>query len=120
MSDPVVIHQGKEPVRRHFLREWLAEKDMSPSDLLDALNDEERSMDLPAIDKSQVYRWLKGQMPQKAMQVRLAAALELSDPADLLRAPQDDWLTKFFEERSVEEKERARQMLEAAFPKKSA
>lgn len=120
MTDPVVIHQGKEPVRRHFLKEWLDDKGMTPTELLEALNDPERSMDLPGIDKSQVYRWLKGQMPQKAMQVRIAAALEMKDPAELLRAPQDDWLTKFFEERSLEEKERARQMLEAAFPKKSA
>lgn len=120
MSEPTRIHQGKEPVRRHFLKEWLDERNMSPMDLLAALNDEDRSLDLPPIDKSQVYRWIKGQLPQEAMQVRIAAALNLDEPEDLQRSPEDDWLAKMFKAMTAEEKDRARKLLEAAFPRKSA
>lgn len=88
---------------------------MTVPDLLRALNDDERSMHLPRVDKSQPYRWLKGQLPQAPMQKRIADALELDDPSDLLRSPIDDWFAKFFRDRSDEEKARARRVLEAAF-----
>lgn len=88
-------------------------------DLLRALNDEERSINLAAIDKSQIYRWLKGQLPQEEMQVRIAGVLDLDDPAQLLRPPEADWLMKFFEKRNADERARIRQMLEAAFPEKT-
>lgn len=109
------IHPGKQPVRRHFLNEWLEAKGMKPMDLLDALNDPDRMSDLPIIDKSQVYRWLKGQLPQAAQQKRIAQAIG-QEPEDLLRHPIDDWLAKFFSDRTREEAERAKKMLEAAFP----
>jgi len=118
MTDVPSIHQGKTPIRRHFIKEWMENQGVSVSDLLALLNDDERSMDLPRVDKSQVYRWQKGQMPQPAMQKRVADALGLEDEADLLRPPEDDWFVKFFSERSKEELERARAMLEAAFPDK--
>ena len=115
MSDIPRIHASKQPVRRHYLAEWLEVRRMKPMDLLEALNDPDRLSDLAFIDKSQVYRWLKGQMPQPAQQVRIAKALEM-EPDELLRPPVDDWLAKFFADRTEEEKERARRMLEAAFP----
>lgn len=92
---------------------------MSVPDLLAALNDDERSMDLPRVDKSQVYRWIKGQLPQAPMQQRLAQALELNEPEDLLRQPEDDWFVQFYMHRSAEERARLRKMLEAAFPDKT-
>lgn len=75
-------------------------------------------MDLPRVDKSQVYRWLKGQMPQAAMQVRIAAALEMEDAGSLLRHPDDDWFIDFFSGRSRDEINRMKLVLEASFPKK--
>ena len=86
-------------------------------DLLVALNDPERPMELKETDKSQVYRWLKGQMPQPSAQRRLAAALSLDDPGILLRDPIDDWFARFFEDRDRDELERMKTMLEAAFPR---
>jgi hypothetical protein len=91
---------------------------MSVPDLLALLNDDERSMELPRVDKSQVYRWLKGQMPQAAMQARIAAALEMEDAASLLRHPDDDWFAEFFSGRSRDEIHRMKLMLEAAFPRR--
>lgn len=90
---------------------------MGAPELLAVLNDPERSMDLGAIDKSQVYRWVKGQMPQPAMQARLAGALGLDDPASLLRHPDDDWFIEFFSGRSRDEIRRMKLALEAAFPR---
>lgn len=90
------------------------------SRLLELLNDDERSMDLPRVDKSQVYRWQKGQMPQPAMQRRVAEALGLDDPADLLRSPLDDWFARFLRGRSQDELQRIKTILEASFPRRSA
>lgn len=116
MPTQSTIHAGKTPVRRHFIKEWMEHKGVSVSDLLALLNDDERSMDLPRVDKSQVYRWHKGQMPQPAMQTRIAEALGVESEADLLRPPEDDWFVRFFMNRSKEERDRMRKMLEAAFP----
>lgn len=94
---------------------------MTPPELIEILNDPDRwGDDYKPIDKSQVYRWLKGQMPQAAQQIRIARALEMENPADLLRDPLDDWFAKFFSDRNRDEMERMKQMLEAAFPRKKA
>jgi transcriptional regulator with XRE-family HTH domain len=120
MAKVTKIHQSKSPVRRHFIAEWMEARGMSASDLVEALNDPDRFSELGYIDKSQVYRWLKGQMPQAAHQARIAAALgHEDDPSIILRAPEADWLARFFEDRSREELERMKTMLEAAFPRKT-
>lgn len=89
---------------------------MTPVDLIEALNDPERSMDFTEVDKSQVYRWLKGQMPQAAMQLRIAAALGFEgEPDKLLQDPTMDWLAEFFRDKTEEQKEKAIQMLKLMF-----
>lgn len=113
------IHQNKQPIRRHFLNEWLAAKGLDAPQLVDLLNDPDRSMDLNEVEKSQVYRWLKGQMPHAAQQERIAAVLEI-DPEALLRHPDDDWVAKFMKDRDAEEIQRIKNTLENAFPKRDA
>ncbi len=118
MTKPTKIHQNKQPIRRHFIAEWLEAKDMTPVELLEALNDPDRSSEYQFIDKSQVYRWLKGQLPQPAMQERIAAALGFEDdPGALLRPPEMDWISDFFKERSLDELQKIRTVLETAFPR---
>jgi len=91
---------------------------MTPAELLEVLNDPERSSSFTSVDKSQVYRWIKGQMPNPMMQARIAAALgSEDDPSIILRPPEMDWMSDFFRDRSREELERMKTMLEAAFPK---
>lgn len=115
------IHQNKQPIRRHFLNEWLVAKNLKPADLVDLLNDPDRSMDLEEIGKSQVYRWLAGQLPHPATQQRIAQALGEGDrPEALLRHPDDDWVARFMDGRSQEEIQRIKNTLENAFPKKDA
>lgn len=113
------IHQNKQPIRRHFLNEWLAAKGLKPADLVDLLNDPDRPMDLEEIGKSQVYRWLSGQLPQPATQLRVADVLGI-EPEALLRHPDDDWVAKFMKDRDAEEIQRIKNTLENAFPKKDA
>lgn len=121
MSKLTTIHQNKQPIRRHYLAEWLEDKDMSPTELLELLNDPERSSEYPYIDKSQVYRWLKGQLPQPAMQMRIAAALGFEgEPERLLQPPEFGWMKDFFEGRTREEVKRIRNTLSAAFPRDDA
>jgi hypothetical protein len=114
-------HRGKQAVRRHFIAEWLEAREMEPMDLVNALNATDAS--LPMVDKSQVYRWLKGQMPHADMQVRIAGALSVvnpetgdPDPSGILRHPDYDWMARQFEGRSKAEIDRMKQMIELAFP----
>lgn len=116
MAEIVQIHQGKQPPRRHYLKEWLEERRLSVPDLLDLLNDPERSMDFQVVDKSQPYRWLKGQMPGPFMHQRLADALEIR-PEQLLRHPAEDWFAEFFRNRTPDELQRIRIVLENSFPR---
>lgn len=110
------IHGNKRPIRRHYLAEWLEARGLKAMDLVELLNDPERSSEYSEIDKTQVYRWLRGQMPQPAMQVRIAAALGFEDDPDkLLQDPTLDWLSDFFRDKTEEQKEKAIQMLKLMF-----
>lgn len=116
MSKVTKIHQGKQTIRRHFIGEWLEAKHMSVADLLAALNDPERDMSFPEVDKTQVYRWMRGQMPQAHMQARIAAALGFDgEPEKLMQDPTMDWLATFFRDKTDEQKEKAIQMLKLMF-----
>lgn len=118
------IHKGKATTfRRHFLREWLEERGMEPMDLVHALNESEPDH---FIDKTQIYRWLRGQLPHAKTQVRIAAALSLTDPETgeptperLMHHPAHDWIARKFQGRDMEEIERIRRMVDIAFPDKT-
>lgn len=120
MGKTSTIHDRKGTFRRHCLAEWLEERRMDPMDLLNALN--ESGAEEP-IQKSQVYRWLKGQLPHKPTQIRIAAVLNLLDiesgepaPELLMRKPEEVWFALKIRNRSEEERERIKQMIELAFP----
>lgn len=121
MNSLVRIHKGKQPISKHYLKEWLDERDMGAMDLLDEIN---KALPDP-IDKSQVYRWLKGQMPHDDMLVRIAGVLSIvdaetgaPDPRGVLRDPNVDWIAQKLRGRSEDEVERVKQILDAAFPPK--
>lgn len=117
------IYQNRKTFRRHYLREWLAEREMTAPELVKALNEPDNES---YIDKAQVYRWIKGQLPQHRMQMRIAAALSLTDPESgepipelLMRHPAEDWIARKLRGRSEEEIERARQAIELVLPDKT-
>lgn len=66
-------------------------------------------------DKSVVSRWYNGSTPSLDWQEKLAALFQIDREA-LFRHPDDDWIARFFRNRSQEERERMKRMLEAAFP----
>lgn len=102
---------------------------MEPMDFLRKLNDVDTS--LPPLDKSQVYRWIDGQMPQGRFLERIAWALSIfttdddgaerpePDPAGILRDPNLDWFARQVKDRSEEELKRLRTLVENAFPRRT-
>ena len=105
MSNISTIHRTKQPRRPHFIPEWAEARGLTQADLARELE----------ADKSVVSRWFNGTTPGVEWQEKLAALFHC-DPDALFRHPDDDWLSKFFKDRSREELERMKTMLEAAFP----
>lgn len=70
------------------------------------------------IDKSLISRWLAGSTPSDQHQKALAAYFHC-DQESIFRHPDDDWLAKFFRDRTQDEIERIKATLEAAFPRKT-
>lgn len=106
MSDISHIHRSKQPRRPHFIQQWAELRGLSQADLARELG----------ADKSVVSRWYNGATPGIEWQQKLAELFHC-EPASLFRHPDDDWLSKFFKDRSKEEMERMKTMLEAAFPR---
>ena len=102
------IHKGKQPKRPHHLADWMAYKGVTAADITRETG----------IDKSSISRWLDGTTPGEENQERLAAFFHC-ERESLFRHPDDDWLARFFKGRAKEEVERAKALLEAAFPLKT-
>jgi transcriptional regulator with XRE-family HTH domain len=98
---------GKEP-KVHYISEWAEKRGHRQADLVEALGG--------AVDKSTVSRWFAGTLPAKEHLEALRRLFGLEEIASLLRHPDDDWLAKFFKDKSDDERFRLRQILEAAFP----
>ena len=109
MTDIVRIHTMKQPRRPHHIPEWAEARHLSQADIARMLG----------ADKSVVSRWFSGTTPGEDYQERLAALFDCDREA-LFRHPDDDWLAKFFADRSRDEIERMKRTLEAAFPRKQA
>lgn len=94
--------------RPHYVREWAEFRGFkTQADLAAEIG----------ADKSVVSRWYGGSTPSKDWQ-EILASLFSCDRESLFRHPDDDWLTRFFRDRSREELDRMKTMLEAAFPVK--
>lgn len=102
------IHQSKQPRRPHYIEAWAKRRGLNQADLARELG----------ADKSVVSRWFKGSTPSPDWQERLAA-LFFCEPESLFRHPDDDWLRRFFQNRSEEEIERIKKSLEFGFPLKT-
>ena len=103
------IHRGKQPRRPHFIPQWAEARGLNQADI-------SREID---VDKSVVSRWFSGSTPTEAHQRSLAALFHTTREG-LFRHPDDDWLTRFFADRSREEVERIKATMETAFPRKRA
>jgi transcriptional regulator with XRE-family HTH domain len=103
---PTVIHKGKTPVRRHYIVEWAEHFHLRKADVAREVG----------ADKGLVGRWWKGTMPGPDYQEKLAALFH-TEPEALFRHPDEDWIAKFFKDKSEGDFRRARELLDLAFPK---
>lgn len=107
------IYKGRQPRRPHFIPQWAEKRGFkTQAELIKALGS----------DKSIVSRWYDPHRPTSPgveWQAKLAALLvgDETETDSLFRHPDEDWLARFFRNRSLDEVERAKQMLEAAFPR---
>lgn len=104
MSNTVHIHSDKEPIRNHFIVEWAEKRGLRQADIVREIG----------ADKGLVSRWFKGVNPKQEYLERLAALFD-TDISGLYRHPDDDWLAKFFRDKTEEQKEKAIQMLRIMF-----
>ena len=108
MSNTTRIHSDKTPPRIHFIAEWAEARGHKQVDIVNHLG----------VDKGLVSRWFKGIVPKPNYLNALADFFELSDISSLFRHPDDDWLARFFRDKTEEQKEQAIDMLKIMFKEK--
>lgn len=104
MNNVTRIHSDKAPTRIHFIVEWAEKRGLIQADIVREIG----------ADKGLVSRWFDGKVPKADYLAKLAALFE-TDVNGLFRHPDDDWLAKFFKDKSDEQKERAIEMLRLWF-----
>jgi transcriptional regulator with XRE-family HTH domain len=104
MNNVTTIHGSKEARRIHFIVEWAEKRQLSQADIVREIG----------ADKSLVSRWFSGTTPGKEWRPRLEALFN-TDEGGLFRHPDDDWLSKFFRDKSDEDKRKAVELLEMFF-----
>lgn len=92
----------------HFIAAWAEKRELKQADFVRSLG----------VDKGTVSRWFVGKMPDETNLPRIAAYLSVGID-DLFRPPEDDWIRRFFYNRSVSELKRIKATLEAAFPRQN-
>jgi transcriptional regulator with XRE-family HTH domain len=103
------IHKGKTPRRIHYIAEWAARRQLKQADVVRELG----------ADKGTVSRWFAGALPEQPYLFRLAALFGMEEPNELFHHPDDNWMSRFLQGKSMDEIRRLRQMIEAAFPPKT-
>lgn len=106
MAKPPTIHGNKSPVRIHFIVEWAEKRHLTQADIVREIG----------ADKSVVSRWFSGSLPTEKYLEPLAGLFS-TNVNGLFRHPEDDWVMRFMQERSIEELNRIRATLETAFPR---
>ncbi|WP_429924899.1 helix-turn-helix domain-containing protein [Agrobacterium vitis] len=104
MSNISKIHSGKTPHRLHFIPEWAEKRNLRQVDIVREVG----------ADKGLVSKWFKGVLPNPEYLESLAALFS-TDVSGLFRHPDDDWLSRFFLDKTEEQKEKAISMLKIMF-----
>lgn len=100
------IHKDKDAIRIHYIAEWAKHRGVIQADVVRALD----------VDKGLVSKWFNGAVPEPKNLLRLAEMFGLDEAGSLFRHPDDDWIARFLRGRKRDEIDRAKQMLELAFP----
>ncbi|NTG19359.1 helix-turn-helix transcriptional regulator [Agrobacterium rhizogenes] len=104
MSNVSRIHSNKTPQRIHYIPEWAEMRHLKQVNIVEELN----------VDKGLVSKWFRGTLPKPEYLEKLAALFG-TDVQGLFREPHDDWLAKFFRDKTEEQKDRAISMLKLFF-----
>lgn len=111
------IFQKRQPRRPHYVGRLMELRNLTRSQMIE---------DLAGLDKSILSRWLDeadpstpGKMWTKKLGEYFAVPPDY-EPVDIFADPDIDWLYRLLRNRSAEEKDRIRAMIEAAFPVKRA
>jgi transcriptional regulator with XRE-family HTH domain len=110
MGSVTKLNRTKQLRRPHHIVDWAEKRALTQAEIANEIG----------ADKSVVSRWFGGATPSEEYQEKLAALFGADDPEAIFRHPDDDWLRRFFEGLDQDEIDRAKRMLEAAFPKKRA
>lgn len=108
MSNVRTIHASKTPQRIHFIPEWAEKRHLKQVDVVRETG----------ADKGLVSKWFNGTLPKPEYLEKLAALFG-TDVQGLFRDPDDDWLAKFFQDKTEEQKEKAISMLQLLFDQPS-
>jgi transcriptional regulator with XRE-family HTH domain len=103
------IHQNKTPRRIHFIAEWLDKRGLKQAHAVRALG----------VDKGTMSRWCRGDMPENKNLGPLIDFLQLEDPIDLFRHPNEVWIRKLLEGRSAEEIEHIKESMTVTWRKRN-
>ena len=108
------IHASRQPRRPHYLHQLMERYGVTRADIVEALE----------VDKSQLSRWLDENRPSTPSPQWARKLGEFfgkgHDVVDIFADPDIDWLSRLLQDRSADEKERIKAMIEAAFPAKRA
>jgi transcriptional regulator with XRE-family HTH domain len=108
------IYANRQPRRPHYLLQLMERYNVTRADIVEAIG----------VDKSQLSRWLDETRPSTPSPEWARKLGEFfgkgHDPVDIFTDPDVDWLSRLLRDRSPDEKERIKAMIEAAFPAKRA
>ncbi|MGM4909146.1 helix-turn-helix domain-containing protein [Rhizobium sp. 768_B6_N1_8] len=104
MNNVTQIHTDKTPIRVHFIVEWAEKRNLKQADIVREVG----------ADKGLVSRWFQGTVPKPDYLEKLAALFG-TDVHGIFRHPDEDWLARFFRDKSDQQKERAIEMLRLLF-----
>lgn len=104
MSNTVQIHGDKTPQRIHYIVEWAEKRNLRQADIVREVG----------ADKGLVSRWFTGTLPKQDYLEKLAGLFGTDVPG-LFHHPDDDWLARFFRDKSEEQRDRAIEMLKLMF-----
>lgn len=95
---------GKQAFRRHFIAEWCEYKGKRQADIC---------RDIGA-SKGLVSKWFAGAMPREKWLTELAKYFDV-EVTDLFKHPSDDWISKFLQNSTPQQRDQAIQILKTIF-----
>ena len=105
MNNISTIYSDKTLIRVYFIVEWAQKRGLKQADIVRETG----------ADKGLVSRWFSGTLPKPEYLENLRQVFELDDISALFRHPDDDWIARFFHDKTEEQKERAIEMLKLMF-----